>query len=78
MGEIIAQKGGFTRNNVIELMESYAKEHAKSIIQLLEIAKCPDCDGSGTVVTSVHPDDGSIDGIEPCRWCYERNKLIAE
>ena len=37
--EIIAQKGGFTRNNVIELMESYAKEHAKSIIQLLEIAK---------------------------------------
>jgi len=34
--EIIAQKGGFTRTNVIELMESYAKEKAIEFVGQFE------------------------------------------
>ena len=51
------------------------EDDIKLIISLLEIAKCPLCDGSGTMVTSVHP-DGSINEIEQCQWCYEKNRII--
>ena len=45
------------------------------IIQLLKVAKCPNCDGSGTIVSSVDC-CGEIQDIEQCQWCYERNKII--
>jgi len=42
-----------------------------NLIGLLRYAKCPDCDGSGTIWRQ-SLDDVSADQ-EQCRWCFERN-----
>jgi len=44
-------------------------------MQLLKIAKCPCCDGSGTIVYTT-TQDGEIEDIGPCQWCHERNELV--
>ena len=41
---------------------------------LIGAARCPSCDGSGTVVYSTD-DLGEIQDIGPCRWCHERNEF---
>ena len=53
-------------------------------VELLRVAKCPDCDGCGFTVreTGGCDMDGENDTREcvqeQCRWCYERNGLLAE
>ena len=50
------------------------KPTLSNAIGLLKIAKCPNCDGSKTVVYT--DQDGEILDICPCQWCYEREELI--
>ena len=42
-------------------------------LQLLKIAKCPACDGSGAIPQG-NPQDPEW---EQCQWCDERNRLIS-
>lgn len=51
--------------------ESKAREKLNNAMQLLEVAQCPECDGSGA-----YPDQYG----EPvqCRWCYEYGELWKE
>lgn len=44
-------------------------QHAQ---KLLMAAKCPTCDGSGTMVTGFQDDPQP----EQCQWCDEKNKII--
>ena len=64
--------------NVIAcIMESYAKEHAEPVLKLLEIAKCPNCDGSGAIGRNTLDGNGDPDvEWEQCQWCFERNEWI--
>ena len=41
--------------------------------ELLQLAKCPDCDGSGSIPHQFM--DGEWDQ-QQCQWCDERNKMI--
>lgn len=41
--------------------------------RLLEMSRCPNCDGSGAIPWG-DPDDP---GWEQCRWCYEREQHLA-
>ena len=56
------------------LIKSYTKKQIEPLIELLKIAKCPDCDGSGVISGYNHilnePEQ------EQCRWCFERNQWI--
>ena len=58
-----------TKEQIIEII-NLAKE-------LIKVARCPDCDGSGTVVHGFNK-DGTIqeNGISPCYWCYEKDRFI--
>ena len=53
-------------------------------VELLRVAKCPECDGCGFTVreTGGCDMDGENDTREcvqeQCRWCFERNGLLAE
>jgi hypothetical protein len=42
---------------------------------LLKVAKCPNCDGSGTVVYNCDA-NGEIGDIGPCQWCYEKDEML--
>jgi hypothetical protein len=44
---------------------------APEMFSLLEIAACPQCDGSGAYY------DGQGDVCQ-CQWCYERREVIAK
>jgi len=48
--------------NMVEIMSNKARG-------LLEVAKCPQCDGSGAYYDS---------GGEPCQcqWCFERKEVL--
>lgn len=56
-------------------------EQLNRLHELLAVAKCPECDGSGFVVreTGGCDADGENDTREciqeQCRWCYERELL---
>ena len=43
----------------------------QNVKKLLELATCPQCDGSGAV-----PD--GYDGCYQCQWCYEREQALQE
>jgi len=58
-----------------EYAEQYCEEKMILPRNLLKIARCPDCDGSGTIVSSVYP-SGEIKDIEPCRWCWEKEQFL--
>lgn len=47
------------------------KELLENAVKLLEMAQCPNCDGSGGKQISETE-------CEQCQWCDEKNKLIAE
>lgn len=64
-------------------------EQIKETKGLLKIAKCPNCDGSGTIMTHVirsgsrqisdtEFEQVPIDDWEPeqCEWCDEKNKAL--
>jgi hypothetical protein len=66
-------------------------EEMKGAIELLNIANCPDCDGSGIIPIQIIKTDTKINkygeqepypiyDIEPsqCRWCFERDLLIKQ
>lgn len=59
-------------------------EEIKTILFLLEHAKCPDCDGCGIVIreTGGCDMDGENDTREcvqePCRWCDERREILSK
>lgn len=40
----------------------------------LRLAKCPDCDGGGTIAVEVA--EGYVE-IHPCQWCDERQSALA-
>jgi len=60
---------------VAHFAEQYCEEKLKWAAGLLKEAKCPNCDGSGTIVSSVYP-SGEIKDIEPCRWCWEKEQFL--
>ena len=81
---------GVNQNIIFEAMQQYAEREIKPLIELLKMAKCPNCDGSGAIahkiaVSKIAPDpntgepimisDEDID-FEQCQWCYERDKYI--
>ena len=45
------------------------------IHDLLEGAKCPECDGSGATMAT-KKDIGLGSAIEQCRWCYQKRKIL--
>jgi hypothetical protein len=50
-----------------------AEELNKVITGLLDVAKCPNCDGSGGTAVQV----AEADWIqEQCQWCYEKNEAL--
>ena len=48
---------------------------AERLIGLLSVAKCPNCDGSGSV--PVEGGDGGWEA-EQCQWCFEREAALKE
>lgn len=57
------------------------KTDIKQAITLLEIANCPNCDGSGVIpCTSVFSDhDGQpLADMEQCQWCAERSEVVSD
>ena len=40
----------------------------KASAELISMAKCPDCDGSGSYF--------SEDEEQQCRWCFESNQIL--
>ena len=58
-------------------IKEYASQQQPSrerIIKLLEIAKCPNCEGSGVMGRT--DNNGDVEW-EQCQWCDERKKAIA-
>ena len=53
---------------------AFAKHCLDKSIKLLEIANCPNCDGSG-VTADGNPEDP--DWIQ-CQWCAEKEDLVKE
>jgi hypothetical protein len=55
-----------------------------SAIELLTVAKCPNCDGCGFTVheTGGCDPDGENDSREcvqeQCRWCWEKDQLLEQ
>jgi hypothetical protein len=47
--------------------------NVKKLEKLLELAKCPDCDGSGSIPHQFQ--DGEWDQ-QQCQWCDERSKMV--
>lgn len=47
-----------------------------NIIQLLKIAKCPDCDGSGVCI--VYKPKTNESESQQCAWCANRDIIIQE
>jgi len=43
--------------------------------KLLELARCPNCDGRGFTAHQVAQD---VWEQEQCQWCYEKKKLVDE
>lgn len=55
-------------------LEAKVKELTKNLEwakQLLGVALCPHCDGSGTVIAMC----GDTPEPEQCQWCHERSYL---
>ena len=61
------------------LIQQYADEVSRESNKLLEIAQCPNCDGSGAIGRNVLDGNGDPDvDWEQCQWCYERELLLKE
>lgn len=43
------------------------------LIKLLEVATCPNCDGSGSIPHQVSEDEWEA---EQCQWCAERDEVL--
>lgn len=80
-----AEKYPMPKNNweIYTLMEAFADQKVaeewdrnRKLSKLLMVAKCPNCDGGGTIVTSTD-NEGNADEIEPCQWCYEKRKNLS-
>ncbi len=70
--ELVETRGG---KGLVEALE----KREKGIVSLLEAAKCPDCDGSGSYLES-YPED-ILDEIGhdhwvKCLWCDEVDRII--
>lgn len=71
---ILLKRIGELEDQVTEIptiCRRYERQLAK-VIEMLEIAQCPNkgCDGNGVIFLG---GDGS--NIEPCQWCYERKTI---
>ncbi len=69
------------KDKFINLVESYVKEHARPIIELLRQARCPNgnCDNAGTLTVPTVGKDGLPElSPEECQWCWERDKIKPE
>ena len=44
-------------------------------IELLRWAKCPECDGSGSIPRQISDYEW---GAEQCEWCFDRNAAVAD
>ncbi len=58
---------------ILKLIQQAKEEWTIPLIQLLKVAKCPDCDGSGSYAS---PDKNGEPIQTQCRWCFERNLII--
>ncbi len=63
----------------IDLMSHRELRRAlREALVLLAIAKCPNCDGSGSIGVQVRPGmDCDAWEQEQCQWCHEK-KALAE
>lgn len=48
-----------------------AEQREAELVKLLEVAECPQCDGTGVV----YPSPGHI---HQCQWCDERDAILAK
>ena len=53
-----------------------ANEKLATLAGLLGQARCPNCDGGGTIVYTGTKHD-EPDDIGPCQWCWEKNAILA-
>ena len=67
---------GWYEMEIADMMSDYASTRpiSSKAIQLLKVARCPQCDGGGTVVYSQTP-EGYADEIGQCQWCFERDEI---
>jgi hypothetical protein len=64
-----------TRLDYLKLKASAPSQSADNlVIKLLKVARCPECDGGGTIVYTCDK-YGEPDEIGPCQWCDERNRI---
>jgi hypothetical protein len=67
--------------------EAHLISAAPEAIALLEVAKCPNCDGTGAISRAVPVPSGRCDDmgwdipdfqqeVEQCQWCHERAKVL--
>lgn len=58
-------------------MDDYAgvrEARVANLEALLKAAKCPNCDGSGSIPRQVAEDDWEA---EQCQWCAERERILS-
>ena len=60
---------------IMEKVEQYAQQVSRPLIEILKVAYCPNCDGSGAIPINTNPGDQDW---EQCQWCYERELLLKE
>lgn len=65
-----APKPDDNRIRELEAKNAELKTKLKAVTGLLKAARCPNCDGSGTMLVSGSP--------EPCQWCDELEALLKE
>ena len=47
------------------------------MIGLLRAARCPACDGSGTIAVRVSRGRSDDYDAEQCQWCYEKELVLS-
>lgn len=74
---IMSQFGGCKRleDKIVSYVaraEKRGREEGERLKKLLSVAKCPECDGSGSILQQVGDDEWEQ---QQCQWCYEKNQL---
>ena len=66
---------GVKVNNELTAKLQQADKDKAELIALISVARCPACDGSGSIPHQVQEDEWEA---EQCQWCYEVEAIAAK